>query len=97
MMFVAALVGISNLFIYCYYGQMATEYFRRMSNCLYQSKWEALPVDLQKYFVVLIGNTQKPIHYHGFRIAVLNLETFLTVSQLKLEKNKIEITINQFH
>lgn len=78
MMVVAASVGMSNLFIYCYFGEMATEYFKRMSNCLYQSEWEALPVELQKYFVVMIANTQIPMFYSGDD---LNFCSFLSLSK----------------
>ena len=73
-------IGSSNLFLYCYYGKLATESYAKMSNCLYECNWRNLPVKMQKYLVVMIGNSQLPMYYHGFKVAILNLETFTKVS-----------------
>lgn len=72
----AATIALSNLFCYCYFGVAATESYEEMSNGLYNSKWSELSVDLQKYFVVMIANAQRPLYYDGFGIAVLDLQTF---------------------
>ena len=50
-----------------------------MANCLYESNWQRLPIELQKYFIIMIANTQKQINYRGFGTAVLELETFSCV------------------
>lgn len=60
---------------------MATESFEAMSDCLYESNWPELPIELQKYFILMIQNAQRPLYYHGFEIAVLKMETFCKVSQ----------------
>lgn len=75
----ATLTGASNLFIYCFFGKLATDCYEKMNKCLFESNWQALSIDLQKYFILMIGNTQKPLYY-GFNIATLNLETFCAVS-----------------
>lgn len=75
------MVGISNLFVYCYYGKMATESFEKLNDCVYDVNWYELPIGLQKYFILMIQNTQRPIFYYGFGVAVLNLETFTDVSR----------------
>lgn len=61
---------------------MASESFENMSDVLYEANWQGMPSNLQKYFVVMIGNGQRTLFYHGFGIAVLNLETF---ARVKLE------------
>lgn len=61
---------------------MATESFEKMADSLFESNWGDLPVDLQKFYILMIGNAQKPMFYHGFKVAVLNLETFMKVSAL---------------
>lgn len=76
----AAFVSCLNLFVYCFYGKIATESFANMSDNLYDSNWQKLPIELQKHLVVMMANAQRPIFYHGFGIAVLNLETFTDVS-----------------
>lgn len=80
-MVVAIPVGISNLFVYCYFGKLATESHMKMSDCLYESNWLDLSPKLQKYFIIMIANTQRPIFYHGSGIAVMNLETFTRVNK----------------
>lgn len=82
MLLIGFSAGISNLFVYCYFGKLATDSFQKMADYLYESNWHELPINLQKEFVVMILNTQKPLHYTGFGIAVLNLETFLKVSRI---------------
>lgn len=76
----AVAIGISTIFLYCYFGKIATDSVMNMTDCLFQSKWLNLPVDLQKYFIFMIGNARQPLFYDGFRIATLNLETFIGVS-----------------
>ncbi|XP_055305850.1 odorant receptor 4-like [Sitodiplosis mosellana] len=68
--------GAYNLFLYCYFGKMVTDNFAKISEYLYDIKWYELPVELQKYIILAIQNAQLPLHYHGFKVAILNLETF---------------------
>lgn len=68
-----------NLFFYCFYGKSATEYYLNFADLLFQSKWYELPNKLQKSIIIMIGNAQQPLYYHGFNIAYLNLETFTNV------------------
>lgn len=79
MLIFAAFVGCSNLFVYCFFGKMATESFMNIADSFYESNWQSLPNETQKYFIVIIANAQKPIYYYGFGIAILNLESFCSV------------------
>lgn len=67
------------LFTYCYFGKVATDSFQNMADCIYEMNWHELPIEQQKYFILMIANTQKPLYYHGFNVT-LNLETFCQVS-----------------
>lgn len=78
----AATVSSSNLFVYCYFGKVATESYQQMADCLYECNWWELPVNLQKYTLLMNMNMQRLLYYHGFEVAVLNLETFSKVSHL---------------
>lgn len=51
-----------------------------MAGTLYDCNWYDLPLDLQKYFIMMIANAQTPVHYHGYGIITLNLETFCKAS-----------------
>lgn len=66
-------------FVYCLFGLMATESYENMADRLFESNWQQLPIDLQKYLILAIGNMQQPLHYHGFGIIYLNLEVFRDV------------------
>lgn len=76
---IGAFVCTAILFLYCFYGKLATDSFGSMAVCMFESNWQDLPVDLQKYFILVIGNAQRPLFYHGSGLAVLNLETFTKV------------------
>lgn len=75
--------GMVNMFMYCYFGKLATESFENMSDCIYDMNWQELPISLQKYIVIMIMNMQKTLYYHGFEVAILNLNTYLHVSEQK--------------
>lgn len=68
------LVGIANLFIYCYLGKLSTESYAKMADCVYNI------IGLQKHYILMIANMQKPLYYHGFGVIYLELETFTRVS-----------------
>lgn len=68
------------LFILCYLGKIATDSFSNIPDEVYEVNWYKLPVELQKYFILMIANMQQPQYYHGFDVLVLNLETFTTVT-----------------
>lgn len=77
---VAALgVTVSNLFVYCYFGMLASKSFEKMTNCLYESNWVWLPVGSKKYLILMISNAQIPLFYHGSGVMIMNLETFSKV------------------
>lgn len=79
----AAVVMAASLFLYCLFGILASENFERMADCLYESNWFEFPIKSQKYIWIMIFNTQIPLFYHGFGIAVLNLETFCDVKLIE--------------
>lgn len=60
-----------------------------MADCIYELAWRKLTNGLQKYFIILIANMQRPFYYHGFGIANLDLETFTKVKIIAINKNNI--------
>lgn len=67
------------MFFYCYFGKLATVSFEKMADKVFEMNWHELPNGLQKYFVLMIANMQKPIYYFAGRIVVLDLNTFVNV------------------
>lgn len=64
------------LFIYCYYGEAATNNYLNFADTVYEIDWFKLPSNLKGFVILMIQNAQKPIYYHGFNIVYLNLTTF---------------------
>lgn len=83
-----AAIGIFILSLYCYFGKVATDSFGLMAYALYECNWYELPLNLQKYFILMIQNAQKPIFYTGSGLAILDMETFTKVSHIWKETNK---------
>lgn len=75
----AMMLGVSMMFVYCYYGEMANDSFQRMADALYESNWLNLPFHLQKYYVLMMPNAQRSLYYHGFHVCDLSLSTFAKV------------------
>lgn len=76
----AVFTSIFLLYLYCFFGKIATDSYYEMGDRLFESNWPDLPNDLQKYFIHMINNAQKPHFYHGFNLLVLDLGTFTDVS-----------------
>lgn len=83
-MAIATCIGLTNLFLHCYSGKMATESYESMVDVLYNSKWHEMPMHLQKYYILMIGYAQREMYYDGLGVAILNMETFASVSQIFL-------------
>lgn len=71
--FFALTVSAANLFIYCYFGANATEDLLYSVDYLFKADWYKLPVNLQKYFILMIANTQKPIVFDGMGMMKVDL------------------------
>lgn len=71
--------GLS-LFLFCFFGKMATESYEKMSISLFECDWQNFSIDLQKYLLLMIGNSQRPLYFHGFWVITLDLETYSKVS-----------------
>lgn len=73
------IVCSSQMFLFCFFGKIATDSYQKLSVSLYQSDWINSPIELQKYMILIMQNSQQPHIYHGFRIVYLDLETYVKV------------------
>lgn len=73
-------ISIFTLFLYCYFGEMATGNFEEMADQLYETNWPDFPVKFKKSIIVMIGNMQRNYYYHGFGLVNMDLAFFITVS-----------------
>lgn len=72
--------NMTDLFLYCYFGKLATDIHLSLADRLYESNWVKLPTEYQRIYAVMIQNMQKSMFYHGFGIVNLDLETFKKVT-----------------
>lgn len=79
--FQSASATFPNIFLYCYFGKMASESFEKVADCIYDANWPNISVKLQKDVLIMLSNTQRPLSYDGFGVLVLNLQTFTSVNK----------------
>lgn len=76
------------IFIYCSVGSLATDQFHRFGDISYEFEWYKLPIDLQKYFTLIIADAQRPRVFTGFNIIDSNLMMFTKVYFEHIAKRK---------
>lgn len=76
---IVGVFGLLTMFIFNYYGKIATESFEKMGECVFECDWYEFPFNFQKNFVLMIAITKKPLRYHGCGLMPLSLDTFRTV------------------
>lgn len=67
------------VYLYCYVGSLTTDQFFRYGDVPYEFPWYKLPVDLQRYFPLIITNAQRAQCFNGLNIIDLNLVIFTKV------------------
>lgn len=85
-----------NFYVCCQYGKSSTSYYSAFADCLYNSNWICLPIEIQKRFIIMIAYAQKPMFYHGYGIIILNMKTFSKVQSMFIYQLSI-LEINFIH
>lgn len=70
----------SNLYFYSFAGAVVTQSALKYADILYESDWYRMSDRLQKYFIIMIAETQQPIYLDGYGFIRLSLEGFNRVS-----------------
>lgn len=76
----AMIVGISNLFVYCYFGQKVTTKFATVADECYDVQWYAYPLEAQMRVKMMVMRSQRPFSFRGYFISSCSLATFQSVS-----------------
>lgn len=66
-------------FLICNLGEMVTSTFLELDETAYGCAWYHLPVDLQKYLVLMIASTQQPVIMKGIFALDCSRDTFKQV------------------
>lgn len=72
----------ANLYLYCFAGSIATNNLLIFGDALFESNWIEMPIYYQKYFIIMIAETQQAIYLEGFGLVRLSLEAFTKVIQI---------------
>lgn len=73
-------VSTSNLYLYCFGGAVVTDSAEKYAKILFESNWYEMPNEFQRYFIIMIAETQRPIYLDGYQLIKLSLEGFMKVS-----------------
>lgn len=69
----------TNTFIYCFFGDLATESVMKIPHSLFSSNWHELSNECQKFYILLLANSQRPTFFHGLGIMNSSLESYCKV------------------
>lgn len=64
------------MYLYCFAGAIFTSNCQMFADILFDSNWFEIPNHLQKYFIVMIAQTQRPMYLEGYGLIRLSMETF---------------------
>lgn len=74
----------ANLYLFCFAGCVATDNLIKFADALFESNWFRMPNHLQKYFIIMIAEAQKPFYFEGFGLVRLSLEAFTKVLEIEI-------------
>lgn len=73
------LVALGNLFVFCFLGAVVTDNFSKLPDIMYETKWYRLPPTIQKHYILIMANMQRPHVFDGFHVVCLDLDRFTKV------------------
>lgn len=66
--------------LFCYFANMASDRLSSIGWAAYTADWHNYPVAWQKFIVLMILRSQKPVHFKGLNLINCTLEVFGKVS-----------------
>lgn len=76
---VSCTIAISNIFVYCYFGQNVTTKFMQVTDVVYATNWYGFPLVQQKALLLNMMRVQRPFYFTGYYISSCSLSTFQAV------------------
>lgn len=71
--------------ILCIFADNVKTRILEITNIVYNSEWNLLPVNMQKTILKIICYGQRPIKFTGFGIVICSMESLTKVKSIKLE------------
>lgn len=69
-------MSTGTVFLYCYVGSLTTEQFSRYATIPYESDWLMMPLQLQKFLLIIVAEARRPVEFSGLGLFSLNLMAF---------------------
>ncbi|XP_044270070.1 odorant receptor Or2-like [Tribolium madens] len=70
---------ISQIFIYCWFGNEVQTKSDKISQAIFESGWTDFPLKTKKDLVFLLMRTREPIKVSAFNLFSLSLDTFMRI------------------
>lgn len=67
------------IFVFCNFGEIFTKSFIEINHAIAECEWYSFPIELQRNFLIILGNTKKSIVLKGFGNIDLSRDTFKRV------------------
>lgn len=71
--FLGVFISGFTLFLYCDSAQLATDNLIQFGDEVFDSAWYELSNEIQKTYILLIANAEKPLRYDGLNMVYLNV------------------------
>lgn len=66
--------------LFCYFANMASDRLSSLGNTVFATNWYDYPVEWQKFVILMVERSQKPVYFKGLHLIKCTLEVFGTVS-----------------
>lgn len=70
---------LSELLMYCYFGQEYTHYGERVADAAYAAPWYRCSPTIRPYYCMLMRQAQRPRFFVGFQMVNCSLQNFTSV------------------
>lgn len=91
------LLSIANVmtwpYLCCRYASFTVDRISSLGEDVYDLNWYEYPIELRKYFVMIIARSQTPIEFTGLGLIYCNLNRFGKVSFRNLFRHEIKSRI----
>lgn len=67
------------IFIFCELGERVTQQFNEFNEQFCQCNWYLFPIEMQRMFIIVISNTQRPAIIEGYANIVCTRDAFKQV------------------
>lgn len=63
-------------YLFCYFANFALDRMANIRHSVYNLNWLDFPIDLQKYCIVIIAQSQRNVWFHGLKLIACSLPNF---------------------